>query len=125
MLGIGCLAVTCYAGVWLAFQPPIDLLLSPDVTDSRMDAVGWWEWTLDYQAAGPAYAWYFTATHQLEASGWAPEEQHTGGPLRDRVVYIRTTWLGFVALCERVELTGDLYVAHARMRRWLTVPWSP
>ena len=121
LLGIGCLVFTCYFGPWLAFRPQINPLLPPDATDIRVDTVGWGEWALTYRAQGPAYAWYFTVTRQLEADGWSPAEQHTGGSLRDRVIYMRATSLGLVALCERVELAGDLHVAHALMRRWLTI----
>ena len=121
LLGVSCLVVVCYLGTYLAFRPPIEPLLPSDATDIRVDAVSWWKWTLTYRALGPDYAWYFTVTHQLEASGWASEEQHTGGPLPDHGTYRRTTSFGFIALCERVELYGDLHVAHARMRRWVAL----
>src|SRR5690242_16645409 len=120
LLGTGCLVVVGYVGMWLAFRPPIQPLLPPDATGIHAVDSGLWEWTLTYRAPGLSYAWYFTVTHQLEASGWAPAEQHTGGPLPDHVTYIRMTSFGIVALCERVELDGDLHVAHARMRRWVT-----
>jgi hypothetical protein len=125
LLGAGCLMAAGFSAIWLAARPPIQPLLPPGATDIYVVDSGWWEWTLTYRAPEPAYAWYFTAARQLEASGWAPAERHTGGPLRERVTYTRRTPLGFVTLYEDVELAGDLYFVHARMRRWMSVPGWP
>jgi hypothetical protein len=121
LLGIGCLAVVCYVGNWLALRPPIQHLLPPDATEVYVVNDGWAEWTLAYRAPGPAYAWYVTVAGQLEANGWMQSgEQYTGGPLFP-VTYTRITSFRFVALWERAELDGDPHSAQIRMRRWIVI----
>ena len=110
IVGIGCLAVMCAGGMWLASRPPVQAWLPPDATDSRV-GFGWWEWTLSYQTPRPLDQWYFPIVHQLEAAGWTQRAAgYTGRPLPllDPVAYERRTSFEFVVLCERVELDGDL-----------------
>jgi hypothetical protein len=86
--------------------------------------VGWWEWTLIYRTPRPLDEWYFPVVHQLEAGGWARSEAGYKGrppPLLDPVVYERRTSFGFVVLWERVDLDGDLHVAHVRIRRQIAI----
>jgi hypothetical protein len=126
LLGIGCLVAVCYVGIWLAFRPPIQLLLSPDATDIHVVDNGWGELTLTYRAPGPAAGWPLTVVHQLEANGWMQSgERYTGGPVQDPATYTRMTSSGFVVLWERVELDSDARVTRIRMRRWITLSWSP
>ena len=125
IFGIGCLAIVCAGGVWLASRPPIPTWLPPDETHSNM-GVGWWEWTFTYQRPDSLDEWYFPVVHQLEARGWTRSQAGYMGrppPLVDPVAYERRTALGFVLLWERVDLDGDLHVAHVRMRRWITLQW--
>ena len=123
LLGIGNLFVLCSGGLWLASRPPLHPLVPPDASDFQMSANGWWEWTLSYRTSRPLDHWYFPIVHQLEAASWTRRAAgYTGRPLPllDPVAYERRTSFESVVLCERVELDGDLYVAHIRMRRWIT-----
>jgi hypothetical protein len=127
ILGIGCLVVMCRGGVWLAARPPIEAVRPPDATDVHV-GVGWWEWTLIYRTPRPLDEWYFPVVHQLEAAGWTRSEAGYAGrplPLVDPVAYGRRTSFVVVVLWERVDLDGDLRVAHVRMHRWITLPWWP
>jgi hypothetical protein len=123
ILGIGCLLGICTGGAWVASRPPIRAALPPDATDLHV-GVGWWEWTLIYRAPRPLDEWYFPVVYQLEAAGWTRRQAgYTGRPLPlvDPVTYERRTSFGFVVIRERVDLDGDLHVAHVRMRRWITI----
>ena len=122
LVGIGCLALICTGGMWLAFRPPLEALLPPDATDIDVVDVGWWEWTLTYRTSGPAYQWYGTVAHQLQAARWVRIQEW---PLRDSETYTRITWYKFVVFWERAELNVDSHGAHVRMRRWITLPWWP
>jgi hypothetical protein len=121
LLGIGCLVVVCSVGIWRAFQPPIQLLVSPDATDIRVTDTSWGEWTLTYRTPSLPYSWYTTVVHQLETNGWTLGERYTGGPLYDPPTYTQMLSFGFVALWEQVNLDGDLQGAHIRIHRWITI----
>jgi hypothetical protein len=123
ILGAGCLLGMCAYGAWAVSRPPIRALLPSDAIDMHM-GVGWWEWTLIYRTPRRLDEWYFPVVHQLEAGGWARSEAgYMGRPLPpvDPAAYERRISFGLVVIRERVDLDGDLYVAHVRMRRWIAI----
>jgi hypothetical protein len=122
LLGIGCLTALCSGGIWIASRPPIQSLAPPDATGMHM-GVGWWEWTLTYRTPEPPNECYFTVIQQLDADGWGRDEWYTGRPSTEPVTYTRIISFDFVVLWDRVELGSDPYIAHIRMRRWITLRW--
>jgi hypothetical protein len=122
--GISCLAVMCSCGIWLAFRPPIQSLLSSDATNTEVDATGRWEWTLTYRSSDRPYGWYFTIVRQLEEEGWMESgERYVGGPPHNPATYTRKTSFEYVVVWERVEIGGQPHVGDVRMWRWISLAW--